>query len=374
VAAAVFLLVSVDSFRKGAASDTGPASGTGGFALIAESSLPFVHDISTPQGREVLGFESGAGTRALDGVTLFPLRLRPGDDASCLNLYQPRRPRIVGVPPALVEVRRFGFASSLATSEADRANPWRLLSGPDRDGVMPAIVDQTSLQYVLHASVGDTLTLDADTTRPFRVRVVASLADSMLQGEILIAEQAFVDLFPDVEGYRMLLADVRPASPARVDEVTRLLEERLEPFGLDVEDSVRRLEAYHRVENTYLSTFQALGGLGLLLGCFGLLAITARNVLERRRELALLGAAGFGGRQLQLLVVAETMGIVACGLFIGVASALIAIGPVLVTRRSPPSMVPMLTLGLVVVVGLVAAVVATRSVRRLPLVGSLRSE
>jgi hypothetical protein len=60
VAAAVFLLVSVDSFRKGAASDTGPASGTGGFALIAESSLPFVHDISTPQGREVLGFESVA--------------------------------------------------------------------------------------------------------------------------------------------------------------------------------------------------------------------------------------------------------------------------------------------------------------------------
>jgi hypothetical protein len=111
VAAAVFLLVSVDSFRKGAASDTGPASGTGGFALIAESSLPFVHDISTPQGREVLGFESGAGTRALDGVTLFPLRLRPGDDASCLNLYQPRRPRIVGVPPAQVEVPRFGFAS-----------------------------------------------------------------------------------------------------------------------------------------------------------------------------------------------------------------------------------------------------------------------
>jgi hypothetical protein len=374
VAAAVFLLVSVDAFRKGGAADTGPSSGTGGFALIAESSLPIVHDVSTPEGREALGLVSGAGDRSLDDVSLYPLRLRPGDDASCLNLYQPRRPRIVGVPPALVEAGRFSFASSLAMTDADRANPWRLLAGPDRDSIVPAIIDQTSLQYVLHAAVGDTLTLDADTTRPFRVRVVASLADSMLQGEILIAERAFVDLFPNVGGYRVLLADLRPASPARVDEVTRLLEDRLEPFGLDAEDSLKRLEAYHRVENTYLSTFQALGGLGLVLGCFGLLAITARNVLERRRELALLGAAGFAGRELQRLVVAETIAIVLSGLLIGVVSAGIAIGPVLVSRRSPPSLVPLLTLGLVVVVGLVAAIGATRSVRRLPLVESLRSE
>ena len=374
VAAAVFLLVSVDAFRKGASADTSPTSGTGGFALIAESSLPIVHDASTPQGREALGLESGPGDKSLDGVALYPLRLRPGDDASCLNLYQPRRPRIVGVPPTIIEARRFGFAASLATTDEDRANPWRLLSGPDRDGVIPAIVDQTSLQYVLHADVGDTLTLDADTTRPFRVRVVASLADSMLQGEILIAERAFVDLFPDVEGYRLLLADIRPASPGREDEVSRLLEERLEPFGLDAEDSVKRLEAYHRVENTYLSTFQALGGLGLVLGCFGLLAITARNVLERRRELALLGAAGFGGRQLQGLVIAETLAIVFSGLLIGIVSAVVAIGPVLAARRTAPSMVPLLTLALVAVVGLLAAIGATRSVRRLPLVASLRSE
>jgi len=31
-----------------------------------------------------------------------------------------------------------------------------------------------------------------------------------------------------------------------------------------------KLAAFHRVENTYLSTFQALGGLGLLLGTLGL--------------------------------------------------------------------------------------------------------
>jgi ABC-type antimicrobial peptide transport system permease subunit len=291
-----------------------------------------------------------------------------------LNLYQPRRPRIVGVPPGFVDAGRFRFARSTAATEGERANPWRLLATADRDGIVPAIVDQTSLLYVLHASVGDVLTLDADTTRPIRVRVVASLDDSMLQGEIIVSEQAFVELFPDVEGYRLVLAEIKDAIPARVDEVTRLLEERLEPFGLDAEDSAGRLAAYHRVENTYLSTFQALGGLGLVLGCLGLLAITARNVFERRRELALLGATGFRGSQLQALIVAETVGIIASGLAIGVAAAAVAVGPVLAARGTPPSALPIVALALVALVGVVASLAATRSVRRLPLVPSLRSE
>jgi putative ABC transport system permease protein len=373
VAAAVFLLISVDAFRKSAGASAA-TSGTGGFALIAESSLPIVHDVSTSEGRVALGLDSGASDRALAGVDLFPLRLRPGDDASCLNLYQPRRPRIVGVPPRLIEAGRFRFATSLASTDAERVNPWRLLGTPDADGVVPAIVDQTSLQYVLHASAADVLTLDADTARPFRVRIVASLDDSMLQGEILVAEAAFMRLFPDAPGYRLLLADIQGATPARIDEVTRVLEDRLEPFGLDAEDSAKKLEAYHRVENTYLSTFQALGGLGLLLGCFGLLAITARNVLERRRELALLGAAGFTGRALQRLVVLESAAVIVTGLLIGFVAALVAIAPVLIARGTRPSALPLVTLLLVAVVGIVAAIAAARGVRKVPLVAALRSE
>jgi hypothetical protein len=66
-------------------------------------------------------------------------------------------------------------------------------TGPS--GRIPAIVDQTSLQYVLHASVGDVLTIDADTSRPIDLQIVASLDDSVLQGEILIGEAAFRDAF-----------------------------------------------------------------------------------------------------------------------------------------------------------------------------------
>jgi ABC-type lipoprotein release transport system permease subunit len=372
VAAAAFLLVSVDAFRKGDDGDHGPASGVGGFALIGETALPVVHDLSTPEGREAAGIDTGDPLLAELGIQ--PLRLRPGDDASCLNLYTPTQPRIIGVPDRLVESRRFRFARSVAATEVERDNPWRLLGPPDAAGVVPAIADATSLQYVLHARVGDEITIDADTARPVQLRIVASLDDSVLQGEILIAEDAFAEIFPGVAGYRVFLVDVPGGTPERVDTAAQNLERALEPFGLDVQQTTTRLAAYHRVENTYLSTFQALGGLGLVLGSFGLMAVIARNVLERRRELALLGASGYTGRQLQKLVAIEHVAVVFAGLAIGLAAALIAVAPVALERSRGVPWGALVWLIAVGVIGMIAAIWATRTVRRLPLLASLRSE
>ncbi|HUR20974.1 MAG TPA: ABC transporter permease, partial [Vicinamibacterales bacterium] len=374
VAAAAFLLVSVDAFHKdtGAAGDR--SGGTGGFALIAESVLPLVNDPGNPDGLEALGLIFDRSDNALSGVSLLAARLRPGDDASCLNLYQPKQPRVIGVTDRMIEDRRFTFATSVAGSDAEKENPWRLLKAPQSDGAVPAVADATSLQYVLHASVGDEVVIDAETARPIRLRIVGSLADSVLQGEIMIADSAFTQLFPDVAGYRMLLVDVSAERMGELDGIAATLEERLEPFGLDAQPTLTKLEAYHRVENTYLSTFQTLGGLGLILGTVGLAAVTLRNVFERRRELALLASSGYRVRELSVLVVSETLALVMAGLFIGVAAALVSIAPVIIERGGRPPALSMIWLGAVVVAGVVAALVATRSVRRLPLVASLRSE
>ena len=374
VAAAVFLLVSVDSFRKRADVHQGPASGTGGFALIAESALPIVHDPGTAEGRSALGLDSGSGGPSIDEVSLIPARLRPGDDASCLNLYRPTRPRILGVTQRFIDAGRFRFARTLAVSEADRANPWRLLGPAGADGAIPAIADATSLQYVLHVAVGDELMIDTDTARPLRLRIVGALDDSVLQGELLIAESAFLATFPDIEGYRALFVEVAAPTPARLDDVTRGLEDRLDQFGLDVEDSARKLDAFHRVENTYLSTFQSLGGLGLLLGTLGLAAIVARNVLERRRELALLGAAGFTAGDLRTVVLSEQLAVVVSGIVIGVAAAIVAIAPILIARGGGLPALPFAWVGIVLLAGVVSALGATRTVRKLRLVAALRSE
>ena len=79
--------------------------------------------------------------------------------------------------------------------------------------------------------------------------------------------------------------------------------------------------SFHRVENTYLSTFQALGGLGLLLGTFGLAAVMFRNVLERRRELALLRAVGYSRRKVSVMILAEAALLLGAGLAVGAGCA-----------------------------------------------------
>lgn len=59
----------------------------------------------------------------LKDVQVYSLRFNPGDDASCLNLFAPSKPRILGVPNSLQQ--RGGFLFS-ATTEASE-NPWKLL-------------------------------------------------------------------------------------------------------------------------------------------------------------------------------------------------------------------------------------------------------
>ena len=367
VASAVFLLVAVDSFRKSAGDTTARSSGTGGFALIAESTLPIVHDLQSKDGRDTLGVDA-----PLDRVAIFSLRLRPGDDASCLNLYQPKQPRLVGVTPSLAAEGRFRFSRLRQGFGEAGENPWLLLESSAPSEPVPAIVDQTSLQYVLHAAVGDTITIDADTARPIDLLIVASLDDSVLQGEILIGDAAFQRLFPEIAGYRVFLIDAGQGEAA--DAASQELERALEPFGFDAQSTRARLDAFHRVENTYLSTFQALGGLGLVLGCFGLVAVIARNVLERRRELALLGAAGFTGADLQKVVAIEHLLIVGVGLAVGLAAAGVAIAPVVASRTGAAPWNALVWVVPVALAGIAASFGATRSLRRLPLVESLRSE
>ena len=96
--------------------------------------------------------------------------------------------------------------------------------------------------------------------------------------------------------------------------MTELLESRLSDFGVDVASTAERLAGFHRVEYTYLSTFQMLGGLGLVLGTLGLGAILLRNVLERRRELALLRALGYTQSDFLTMVVAENVLLLVGGL------------------------------------------------------------
>jgi hypothetical protein len=208
--------------------------------------------------------------------------------------------------------------------------------------------------------------------RPLRLRLVAALSDSLFQGELLMSERRFVRAFPEWEGYRFFLADV---PPDRAGALTTLLESRLSDFGVDVASTMERLAGFHRVEYTYLSTFQTLGGLGLVLGTLGLGAILLRNVLERRRELALLRALGYTPSSFFVMVVAENVFLLAGGLLVGATSALVAIAPVFLDRGGRlPALTLALLLAGVLGTGLLASIGATAAALRAPLLSALRTE
>ncbi len=50
-----------------------------------------------------------------------------------------------------------------------------LLNRRSDDGTVPVIADATSLQYVLHASVGDTFSIDTGSGKPIVLRFVGAL-------------------------------------------------------------------------------------------------------------------------------------------------------------------------------------------------------
>jgi hypothetical protein len=374
IAAAAFIIVAVDSFKRNDHDQAhGRSSGGGGYPLLAESALPLVHDPNTPEGREALNLVAGQGEASLSGVSFARFRVRPGDDTSCLNLYQPRQPRILAPTPDFVRSNRFSFQDSLARTGEEKTNPWLLLEADSSDGAVPVVADANSLAYVLHLKVGDDLTLERVGGSPVRLRIVGALADSIFQSELLMSEKNFLRLFPEQEGYRFFLLDV--PRPENVAAVTKTLEDQLSDYGFDVTRTSERLAAFHRVENTFISTFQMLGGLGLALGTLGMAAVLLRNVLERRRELALLRAVGYNARHFALMVVAENALLLLCGLLTGTICALLSIAPVFFSRGGQ---LPNLSLGLLLILvlisGLLASLAATAAALRSPLLPALRAE
>jgi ABC-type antimicrobial peptide transport system permease subunit len=364
IASAAFIIVAVDAFRRSTPAASDRKSGSGGFPIFAESLLPIVHDVNTPEGREALNLSAGNTEGVLKDVNFVSFRLKPGDDTSCLNLYQPRNPKIVAPPESFLRDNRFTFQSTIDPQEQ---NPWLLLQREFPDGAIPVIADANSLTYVLHLKVGEDLIVDN-----LRLRVVGALSDSIFQSELLMSDKNFVRVFPQEQGYRFFLLDT---AAEKSSTVAATLEDRLSDFGFDAQSTTDRLENFHRVENTYLSTFQLLGGLGLVLGTLGMAAVLLRNVFERRRELALLRAVGYNSSHFALMVISENVLMLCCGLAIGFACALLAIAPVFVERGGR---LPNVSLGLlllaVLLSGALASLVATLAALRSPLLPALRAE
>ena len=308
--------------------------------------------------------------RVLEQTHVYAFRVRAGDDASCLNLFQPRHPRFLGVPASLIDRGGFVFASTNAQSPEERANPWEILRRTD--DAKPAFGEENTVVWMLGKGQGQEIAVTDESGASRPLRIDGLLKDSVFQSGLLLSEEHFLRLYPAHEGYNFFLIET---PPDQTEQVKELLEIGLADRGVEVTRTSDRLAAYLAVENTYLSTFQALGGLGLVLGSLGLAVVLLRGIWERRGELALFCALGFRRTTLGWLVLAENGFLLLLGLGVGAVSALVAVAPYILAGGG---LVPWLQLlglfGVVLIVGLTAGVLAVAGTLRPPLLPALRRE
>ena len=372
VASACFVIVAVGANRNvsdlsevGAADREGAG---GGFSLVAQTDIPIHQDLNSDAGRFELGLGQSDATSVLAGMKVFPFRRLPGEDASCLNLYKPQQPSILGAPPEFVERGGFRFKQAVDGSE----NPWALLERDLGPGVVPVIGDYNSVLWILHLGLGDDLILRDEGGDEVRLRFVALLDGSLFQSELIIAERNFLQHFPSRSGFGFFAVE---APPSALTDLTSTLESSLRRYGFDVQRTAVRLRRFADVQNTYLSTFQTLGGLGLLLGTIGLGVVLLRNVLERTGELATLRAIGFKRSVLSRMLVVENAFLLVIGVAIGTVAALVAVAPHLIDVGGRiPSLSLVLTVAIVVLVGLAASAAAAATALRTELLPTLKAE
>ncbi len=328
------------------------------YAFVAESALPLHHSLNTSDGRFALGF-SDKDSELLNASEIFPFRVLPGEDVSCLNLYQPQKPQILGAPEAIT------FSTALDERR------WRTLTSKKLEaGRVPAIGDENSLRWILHHNPEDDFIVQDEFGKPLSLEL-ETVSDSLFQSQLIISESNFTRYFPSQSGYQFFLIKTPPDLR---EETAQVLEKTLVDYGFDLTSASERLASYRAVENTYISTFQSLGGLGVLLGTFGLALILFRNIIERRGELATLRAFGFRRQLLSRMLFLESCFLLTVGMFIGIVAGLLAILGSQGHLPSFPWLSLTITLLLIFGFGIIANAVAVAVALRSPLLKMLKSE
>ena len=197
------------------------------------------------------------------------------------------------------------------------------------DGAIPVVIDKNTANYSLKIfAVGTDYRVEFDSGESVLFRVVGLLENSILQGSLIISEEHFVRQFPSLYGYRQFLIrhsqsqagsnQQRSNLESRdsfIDNISTELEERYSDQGFDAESATALLAKFQQVQNTYISTFQTLGALGLLLGTFGLAVVQIRSVVERQKELGVMRSVGLSRGQLSWMVLLENAWLLGCLLY-----------------------------------------------------------
>ena len=358
-----FLVVSTGSNKldlsAGAQKKT---SGTGGFLFFAESSVPVLFDINDKDKRADEGI--------VEDFSAVQLMKVEGDDASCLKLNRISQPAILGVNPEMLQ-GRFSFATKM--KEIGETDFWSALNQTFDDGTIPAIADQTVIQWGLGMKVGDILLYQNEKGDTLRLKLIAGTTPSVFQGFILISNQNFLKNYPTHSGTSVFLVEGKTENQQQIgDELNSVFRD----YGWEMTTTVSRLVEFYSITNTYLSIFMALGALGLILGTIGLAVILARSLLERKREIAVMLATGFDTKPIFSIIAFEYFILLITGVLTGLIAAVTAVLPAFLSPGSDASgSTVALVVALILVNGFIWIAGLTRAMlQKKNLVGDLRVE
>lgn len=285
----------------------------GGFDIMAEATRPIGPDLNDQVARHKIGVD------LTQPAELFMVRTVGTSGAVCSNMNPQYPPRLMGFDDNLIQASDFKLASSSLKGH-DKDKWWALES--KLDGRIPIFVDENTLIIYLgyaayEGALGHVFTVNAENG-PTELVVAGILSPSVIAGNFVMHEGFLKELYPTGSGYRVVFA--KTAQPATV---IGELEKGLVKYGLDarkVEDIVRETTS---AEQGYMNLFQAYLGAGLVLGVVALAVTEARQVTERRRDIAMLRAVGLSRGSIGKVFYIEAAIIGIMSLAIGLISGLV---------------------------------------------------
>ena len=224
-----------------------------GWQFVMETILPFVPSTDQPFPDEVL-----------------PVRVFTNDSADCSNVLQASVPTV------------YGCDLFCLTHDGDFLQK------------MSAAVDMGSLYWIMKKRLGDSIAYPNGN-----ITLSRTMKASVFQRGILVGDDTFQSLFPDVQGARFFLIKDKQTA-----EKTKQL---LEPYGLSTWMVDEFMSEAERFQNHYLAIFLQLGVLGFLLGFFSLLLLMLRNLHAERKTIRFLLDMGLSQSELYRQYLAENM-------------------------------------------------------------------
>ena len=168
---------------------------------------------------------------------------------------------------------------------------------------------------------------------PFVVKgVFVPYEAGFLDAEVLVPLYNDDVVIPFETGIALLFGDrnisitVRVAAPARLEDTARRLRDMLaarhDVDGFFLHTSSGSMHEWERVQRTMEAVWATVGAIALLLGGFGMFAVTTMSARSRRREIGIRLAAGAGPRNILRQFLRETAATSLAGAVVGaVASA-----------------------------------------------------